>query len=60
MADTEAQKRAHKKYYAEHFEYIKLRLNKGDKERLKELANAENKSVNQYILDKIFDSNKAE
>lgn len=57
MADTEAQKRAHKKYYAEHFEFFKLRLNKGDKERLKALAENEGKSVNQYILDRIFADN---
>ena len=57
MADTEAQKRAHKKYYAEHFEFFKLRLNKGDKDRLKALAENEGKSVNQYILDRIFADN---
>lgn len=54
MADSEAQKRAHKKYYEEHFEYYKLRLNKGEKDILKARANAEGKSLNQYLRDKIF------
>lgn len=54
MPLREAQKKAIKKYKAKNYEFINVRLNKGDKERLKELANAENKSVNQYILDRIL------
>lgn len=54
MPLSEAEKRAIKKYKAKKYEFINVRLNKGDKERLKALAEAEDKSVNQYILDKIF------
>lgn len=50
----ESQKRAIKKYHDENYEYFKLRLNKGDKERIKNIADAEGKSMNQLILDRIF------
>lgn len=54
MPLTEAQKKTIKKYKAKNYEFINVRLNKGDKDRLKALAENEGKSVNQYILDKIF------
>lgn len=54
MAYTEALKRAVDKYKKENYDYIKLRLNKGEKDILKSRADAEGKSVNQYIRDKIF------
>lgn len=57
MALTEAQKKTIKKYKAKNYEFINVRLNKGDKERIKALAENEGKSVNQYILDRIFADN---
>ena len=51
---TPAQRRASEKYKAAHYEYIKVRLDKGQNEKLKALAAAEGKSRNQYILDKIL------
>lgn len=54
MPLREAQKKAIKKYKAKNYEFINVRLNKGDKERIKALALAEGKSVNKYILDKIL------
>lgn len=51
---TPAQRRASEKYNAAHYEYIKVRLDKGQNEKLKALAAAEGKSRNQYILDKIL------
>ena len=52
--ETPAQRRASEKYKAAHYEYIKLRLDKGQNEKLKALAEAEGKSRNQYILDRIL------
>lgn len=51
---TEAQKRANAKYKANNYEFIKLRLNKGEKEKIKALAEAEEKGINEYIRSKIF------
>lgn len=48
------QKRAIKKYQDTHYEFIKVRLNKGDKEIVKAKAEAEGKSINAYILDRIL------
>ena len=48
------QKRAIKKYQNAHYEFIKVRLNKGDKEIVKAKAEAEGKSINAYILDRIL------
>lgn len=50
---TEAQKRAVAKYQAKNYEFIKLRLNKGQKEQLKTAAEKAGKSLNEYILSKI-------
>lgn len=54
MAITEAQKRATEKWQKENYEFIKVRLNKGQKEIIKRKAEAEGKSINQYIMDKIL------
>lgn len=54
MAYTQAQRKATDKWQKENYEFYKLRLNKGDKEKVKALADAEGKSINQYILDKIL------
>lgn len=54
MAITEAQKRATEKWQKENYEFIKVRLNKGQKEIIKHKAEAEGKSINQYIMDKIL------
>lgn len=51
---TQAQKRATEKWQKENYEFIKVRLNKGDKEKVKALADAEGKSLNQFILDRIL------
>lgn len=54
MAVSKAQKRATEKWQKENYEFIKVRLNKGDKEKIKALADAEGKSINQFILDRIL------
>jgi len=54
MAYTAAQRRATDKWQKENYEFIKIRLNKGDKDKVKANAEAEGKSINQYILDKIL------
>lgn len=48
------QLRAVKKYQDANYEFIKVRLNKGEKEIIKSKAEAEQKSVNQYIRDRIL------
>lgn len=49
---TSTQSRASMKYLSK-FDEIKLRIPKGQKEELKAAAAAQNKSLNQYILDKL-------
>jgi predicted HicB family RNase H-like nuclease len=51
---SEAQKKAIKRYQDANYEFIKVRLNKGDKEKLKAKAEKEGKSINSYILDRIL------
>ena len=51
---TAAQKRATEKYKKANYDYIKLRLNKGEKERIQASADAQGKSTNQYLRDLIF------
>ena len=51
MPITEAQKRAVQKYQDANYEFIKLRLNKGEKEIIVQKAQAAGKSINQYIRD---------
>lgn len=53
MATSQAQKKATEKWQKENYEFIKLRLNKGQKETIKNKAQKENKSINQYIIDRI-------
>lgn len=48
------QKRAIKKYQDTHYEFIKIRLNKGDRDKIKAKAQEAGMSVNSYILDKIL------
>ena len=50
----EYQMRAVKKYQDANYEFFKLRLNKGEKDIIKAKAEAEGKSINQYIRDKIL------
>ena len=54
MAIKDYQMRAVKKYQAQNYEFIKLRLNKGERDIIKAKADAEGKSVNQYIREKIL------
>lgn len=54
MAASQAQKKATEKWQKENYEFIKVRLNKGDKDKIKASALAEGKSINQYIVDKIM------
>jgi len=54
MAVSNAQKRAVQKYQDANYEFIKVRLNKGEKDIIKEKADAEGKSINQYIRDRIL------
>lgn len=54
MAVTTAQRKATDKWQKENYEFIKVRLNKGEKEIIKEKAEAEGKSINQYIRDRIL------
>lgn len=51
---TQAQKRATEKWQKENYEFIKVRLNKGEKEQIKALAEAEGKSINEYIRTRIL------
>lgn len=55
MAVSEAQKRASKKYIAANYDFIKLRLNKGEKEEIKQMAEKEGKSLTEFIRNKIFE-----
>jgi len=55
MAVSNAQKRAIQKYQDANYEFIKVRLNKGEKDIIKAAAEKENKSINQYIRDKILE-----
>lgn len=53
---TEAQARSSKKYL-EQFEEIRIRLQPGDKQKIKDLAAGAGKSVNQYIIDTVLHEN---
>lgn len=54
MPYTQAGRKATDKWQKENYEFIKIRLNKGEKEKVKAAADAEGKSINQYIRDKIL------
>lgn len=51
---TEAQRRATEKYISEKTDEIKLRVPKGMKAEIKARAEAEGKSINAYILDRLL------
>lgn len=51
---SDAQARATKKYQDKNYDFYKVRFNKGDRERVKKMAEKEGKSLNQFILDRIF------
>ena len=51
---TEAQRRATGKYISEKTDEIKLRVPKGMKAEIKTRAEAEGKSLNAYIIEKLM------
>ena len=50
---TEAQKKSAEKYLKEKVEDIRIRVPKGEKQKIKEFAEAQEKSLNQFIYDLI-------
>lgn len=50
---SEAQKRATAKYQANNYEFIKVRMNKGQKDIIKKEAKEKGMSLNSYILEKL-------
>lgn len=52
---TDAQKKAVKKYQAANYEFVKIRLNKGERDIVKDKAKKENLSLNEYIRVKILE-----
>ena len=50
---TEAQKRSAEKYLKEKVEDIRIRVPKGQKDIIKTYAEAQGKSLNQFIVDSI-------
>lgn len=52
---TDAQKRATAKYNLKKYDRIFIRVLKGQKAEIEAMAEAEGKSVNQFIIDKIYD-----
>ena len=54
---TEAQRKASEKYIAEKCEELKVRVPKGMKAEIKARAEAEGKSVNAYILERLLKEN---
>ena len=55
---TEAQKRSAEKYLSEKVEDIRIRVPKGQKAVIKAYAEAQEKSLNQFIVDCINDGMK--
>lgn len=53
MAASEAQKRASKKYMAEHLEQVRFSVPRGKLQMIKDVAAARNRSMAQYIIDLI-------
>ena len=53
---TEAQKKSAEKYLHEKVEDIRIRVPKGQKELIKQFADKQGKSLNQFILDLINDA----
>lgn len=54
MATSQAQIKATNKWQKENYEFIKIRLNKGQGDIIREMAKVENKSINQFLIDKIL------
>lgn len=50
---TEAQKKSAEKYLRDKVEDIRIRVPKGEKQKIKEFAEAQDKSLNQFIYDLI-------
>ena len=48
---TEAQKKSAEKYLHEKVEDIRIRVPKGEKEKIKAYAESQGKSLNQFIVD---------
>lgn len=51
---SKAQKRATENYNKTHYDALKVYVKKGERDKLKEKAKEENKSLNQYVTDKIY------
>lgn len=51
MAISKAQQKAVAKYMKENYDEIKMRVPKGNKDRYKAAAEAQGKSLNQFIID---------
>lgn len=49
MPVSEAQKKANAKHDKEHFEYCTVKVKKGTKQIIQEVANSSNDSINGYI-----------
>lgn len=62
MSISDAQRRAVAKYNAENYDRIELRVNKGKKQAIKELAASQNMSLNEYVnaaIDEKMERDKA-
>lgn len=55
MAVSKAQQKAVAKYIRNNYDEIKIRLPKGEKERIQAAAAAQGTSMNRYIQDAIWD-----
>ena len=60
MAITEAQKKAVAKYNAKAYDEIKLRVPKGKKEVIQDIASSQGKSTNEYVKNAIQSKIKAD
>lgn len=54
MAQTEAQKKATKKYQENNYTFVKVRFTKEEHDKFKKLVSESGKSQNQFMLDCIF------
>jgi predicted HicB family RNase H-like nuclease len=55
---SKAQKKATKNYNDSHYDVIKIYVKKGEKDKIREKAQKENKSLNQYVTEKIYGDNE--
>ena len=60
VAITEAQKKAVAKYNAKAYDEIKLRVSKGKKEVIQDVAASQDKSTNEYVKNAIQSKIKAD